>query len=314
MKSRKLGKVSASLVQLGDEDRAGFRTISSQLSQTASQLDSETKAGFSTVSFQHTASESANEARHQTVLAHLDHHADRDILNSEKMDEVFQQHVRSININEAGFQAVHSGLIAASSSSLKDHQTTHAMLSQCQGQLQQVLRNHVTFGMIGNGVHSPKPRARALNPIAETTVFWNSFSYRMPIGMLKICLRKSRQDGNSTSSTSQIYTGSDISLRFVPPRWLSKVVIVYSMKLDYDLISDQWQWGATLRPMTVNYNPCFNNAVRNRDVEGMRRSFAEGLAHGTDYILESTGYPIPWYQVGLESAFSSEVLNTSCRA
>lgn len=308
LQSRKLGKVSESIIQLRDEDRAGFRTISSQLSQTASRLDSEAKAGFSAVSSQHTACESANEARHLTVLAHLDNHTKRHELNSERVDEVFQQQVRSMDMNEAGLQAVHSSLVTASSSSSEDHKATHAMLSHCQGQLQQVLRNNVTFGTVGNGKIWSTPRAGASNLISESTVFWKYHHYRMPIGTLKIRLRKSRQSRNSSRSTPQICTESDIALEFVPPRWLSRVTIAYSMKLNHDLISDQWHWGATLKPLTVNYNPFFVNAVNNLDGEGVRRSFAEGLAHPTDYILdpnseyilEMDGSPRPWYEVRLE--------------
>ena len=310
--SRKLGKVSETIIQLGEEDRAGFLTLSSQLSQTASQLNSEAKAGFSTVSSQQTLTESANEARHQTVLAHLDDHAKSDYVISEKMDEIFERHGRSMDMNEAGFQAVHSSLVASSSSSKEDHKTTHTMLSQLQGQWQQVLRNRVTFGAIGDGVCSPTACARTSNPITDTTVYWKYALYRMPIGMLKIRLNKRQQSKNSSRSTSQVCRDSEIALQFVPPRWLSRVVINYSMRLKYELISDQWHWGATLRPLTVNYNPFFINAVESCDVEGVRRSFAEGLARPTDFVLGTWHGPLPWYEVGLESAFDSEVLNSSC--
>lgn len=307
--SRKLGKVSESIIQLRDEDRVAFRTISSQLSQTASRLDSEAKTGFSTISSQHTASESANEARHQTVLAHLDDHTKRHELNSERVDEVFQQQARSMDMNEAGLRAVHSSMITASSSSSEDHKATHAMLIHCQGQLQQVLRSNVTFGTVGNGKLWSTPRARASNLISESTVFWKYYHYRMPIGTLKIDLRKSRHSQTSSRSTRQIGTESDIAFDFVPPRWLSRVVIAYSMKLKYDLISNQWHWGATLKPLTVNCNPFFLNAVRSLDVEGVRRSFAEGLAQPTDYVLVGYDRPIPWYMVSLESIAICDVLN-----
>ena len=310
--SRKLGKVSESITQLGEEDRAGFRSLSSQLSQTTTQLNYEAKAGFSSVSSQQTVIESANEARHQTVLAHLDDHAKRDDAISEKVDEVSERHVRSMDMNEAGFQAVHSSLVAASSSSKEDHKTTHTMLSHFQGQWQQVLRKHVAFGTLGDGVCSPTPCARTSNPITDTIVYWKDALYRMPIGMLKIRLNKRQQSKKSSRSTSQVCTDSEIALQFVPPRWLSRVVINYSMKLNNELISDQWHWGATLRPLTVNYNPFFINAVESCDVEGVRRSFAEGLARPTDFLLGTWGDLVPWYEVGLQSAFDSEVLNSSC--
>ena len=186
------------------------------------------------------------------------------------------------------------------------------MLNQCQGQLQQVLRNHVTFGTVGNTVRLSTPRARSSNTITETTVFWKYFSYRMPIGLLTIRLNESRQSKSSARSTSQVCTKSDIAITFVPPRWLSGVAINYSMKLNYDLISHQWRWGATLNPLTVNYNPFFINAVEKLDVEGVRRSFAEGLARPTDYVMGRWSEPRPWYEVRLQSVSNSDMLNWSC--
>lgn len=224
------------------------------------------------------------------------------------MDEGFERQVRSMDMSEAGFQAVHSSLVAASSSSKEDHKKTHALLSQFQGQLQQMVRKHVAFGTIGDGVRLSKPPVRSSNPMTETTVFWKHSFYWMPIGILKITRKTCQRGRNSSRSASHVSTESDIAVEFVPPRWLSSVLINYSMKRNYDLISDQWRWGGTLRPLTVNYNPFFIKAVESFDLEGVRRSFAEGLARPTDFLL-GFGAPLPWYEVGLQSAFEGEVLN-----
>ena len=215
-------------------------------------------------------------------------------------------------MNEAGFQAVHSSLVVASSASSEDHKATRAMLSQCQGQLQQVLRNHVTFETVGNGVRLSTPRTRRSNTITETVVFWNYFSYRMPIGLLEISLSESRQSQGSARSTPQVCTESAIKIQFVPPRWLSRVAINYSMKMSHDLISGQWRWGATLNPLTVNHNPFFIKSIMSVNVEGIRRSFAEGLARPTDHLLGCTGPPLPWYKVRLQYISNSDMLSWSC--
>ena len=281
--------------------------MSSQLSQAASQLGSETTMGFSTISSQHAITESANQERHFTVLARLDDHSKRDDLSSKNLDEVLQRQVESIDMNEAGFQAVHSSLFAASSSSSEDHKATHAMLNQCQGQLQQVLRNHGSFRTSENSVRLSTPRARGSDTITKITVFWKNSSYRMPIGLLRIILNVSRQSKRSARLTPQVFTESDIAITFVPPRWLSRVAINYSMKLGFDSIS------ATLNPLTVNYNPVFMDAVRDVDVEGVRRSFAEGLARPTDCILMWRCDVEPWYRVRLQSISNSDMLNWSGR-
>ncbi len=271
-----------------------------ELSQSTSQLGTELKASFSTVSSELTNTESTNRSRHHEVLAHLNDHAKNDNLNIEKLNEVFHKQVRSMDLNEAGFQAVHSSLITASSSSAEEHKTTHAILGQCQGQLQQILRNHITFGTIGHSIHSPSIRPKALDhDTTEATVFWRYGFHRLPIGMLQICLHQTQHKENSRCSAAEVCTESEIAVKFLPPQWLSRIAIEYSMSLNWDLISSQWHWGATLRPLTVNYNPFFVNAVQNLDVEGVRKSFAEGLAKPTDYVLEGDGYPMPWYYVRL---------------
>ena len=74
-------------------------------------------------------------------------------------------------------------------------------------------------------------------------------------------------------------------------------MIRYSMKLSHALIDSEWRWGATLEPLTVNYNPYFIKAIESLDVEGVRKSFATGLAKPTDYVLANS--PVPWYSVCL---------------
>lgn len=300
LESRKLDKLSQHIDQRSDENKTAFRTVTSQLSNSTSQLSTEVKTGLSTVSSQLTGSESTNGVRHQALLAHLNDRAKSDNLSAEKIDEVFQQHVKSIDINKAGFQAIQSGLMAASSSNSEEHKTTHALLGQFQGQIQQILRSHITFGAAEHSIRSPSNRPRALGPTTtKTVVFWNYYSHRLPIGMLRIRLNQTRKTKNSRRSNAQAGSESEIAVEFVPPRWLSNVLIKYSMNLSWDMNDSQWYWGATLKPLTVNYNPYFINAVERIDVEGVRTSFAMGLAEPTDYIIGRYGNPVPWYLVRL---------------
>ena len=244
LKSRKLDKLSQSIIQRSDGDKTALRTVFSQLSQSTNQLNTEVKAGLSTVSSQLTGTDSANGVRHQTLLTHLNDCAHSDNFNAEKMDEIFQQHIRSIDMNEAGFQAVQSGLMTASSSSSEEHKKTHDMISQCQGQMQQILRNYVTFGTVAHGEHSQSIRPRALRPaITKNTVFWNYYSHRFPIGMLRIRLKQTRKTGISGRAAPQVRMKSEFAVEFVPPRWLSNFVINCSMKLSRDFIDSQWRWG-----------------------------------------------------------------------
>ena len=201
-----------------------------------------------------------------------------------------------MDMNEAGLQAVHSGLINATSSNLREHETTRAMLSQCQSQFQTLIRNKVTFGTIERSAKLASTHAGASDPtISETSVFWSQSFYRMPIGTLTICVKKIRETKPSRRSAPRVCTGSEIEVTFVPPQWLSRVALDYSMKVTCNMISSQWRWGASLEPLTVNCNSVFINALNSRDVEGVRRSFAQGLAKPTDYVIDKIGHPAPWY-------------------
>ena len=84
------------------------------------------------------------------------------------------------------------------------------------------------------------------------------------------------------------------------------------MKLSCDMISGGWKLGTRLRPLTVNNNSFFIDAVMNLDVEGVRRSFAEGLARPTDYIKDNWGDLRPWGEVCLYSTSENDVLMSGC--
>ena len=332
-KSRKLDKLTQDINQLGDEEKAGIQKVTTQLSQSTGQLDAGVKLGFQSVSSellqstsqlgtqvksglsaltsQITSAESANEERHHSILAHLEDHAKSSNLNNVKTSEVFQQLVRSSDIIEAGFKAVYSSILAANSTTSEDHKTTHAMLSQYQGQIQHIMRNHVTIEPVDRSVKSPPNRPEAVGDTTTTsTVFWNHRRLRLPIGLLNMNLSQTRQTKRSRPLGPQICVKSVLEVTFVPPRWLSSVVIKYSMSLCCDLISSQYRWGATLTPLTINENRFFREAIRSLDLEDLRTSFSKGLAKPTDHILYD-GSPIPWYKVGLKSVLYSDVLNPS---
>ena len=188
-------------------------------------------------------SESANKGRHQTVLAHLNDRAGRFDLISEKLNEVFQRQIRSADINEAGFQAIRSSLIASYSSISEEHKTTRAILSQCQGQSQQRLQDRVTFDTVERTLDSPPIRPGAVEPkTTKTTVYWSHHLYRTPIGLLQIRLNQTRRNRKSKRSIQQVCEESKIAVAFVPPQWLSKVAINYGMKISYGFINNQWRW------------------------------------------------------------------------
>lgn len=204
-------------------------------------------------------------------------------------------------MNEKGFQAVQAGLNKAVASSREGHEITNALLGTCNSQLNQILRNQITFGATRYSVSSPTNRSRPSDlTTMESNVFWKSYSPTLPIGNLRIRLNQIRHSKRSRSSAPKQCTESKIEVTFVPPRWLSNVVMNYSIKLCYDWTSNQLGCGMELEPLTINHNPFFIDAVQSLDVEGMQRSFREGLARPTDYLIDWGQYVCPWYKVGFQ--------------
>ena len=236
---------------------------------------------------------------HRDLQSRMDEHAQRDDIVRQNLDETRREQTRSIEINEAGFQAVKFALVAG-------HESTHAMLSQMQR-----LGNHLAFRASKNSVRSPRMPSDewgSLTPM--TTVYWKTLYHNLPIGKLRISIDQTRHCKGSTDSSSLESTESSISVTFVPPKWLTCLAVDYKMKLSHNFIGDQWHWGAHLRPLTVNQNPFVINALETLDLGAIKESFSEGLIHPTDCVLDGT-YVKPWYWVRLSHTFIYDVLKSS---
>ena len=252
------------------------------------------------VSSQLASTESSSENRHQVILGRLNNHVQNNDFNLQKLDEVSQQQVRAVDIAEAGFQAVHSGLVNSVTSNQEGHNATHALLSQVGGHLQQILRDRVTFGSVRERALSSFDCGRKSNSSAttkEVPVFWERHSYCLPIGTLQLDVSKRQEITCSTKSTLEDRMKSKITATFVPPRWLSSFAIKYAIVVNYSLNGNYWRHSMNLDPMTVNHNPIFIKAVENCDVKGVQKSFREGLARPTDHIINYYGALVPWTKV-----------------
>ena len=236
----------------------GVRAACSQLSQATIDLGVESRAGFQTVNSQLTNVESFNRARHQAVLG---------LLKGRAQSE------------EVAFRAV------------------SAELSQIGGQLQEIKREQIAYGKMRKDTPLYSTHVGGSNvTISETTVFWRHDLYNFPIGTLQISMKQVRRNRHSKRWDSQDSTESVIDVTFAPSRWLSRFAIEYTVKLSCDLTASQWQWGAKLKPLTINHNPMFIEAVERCDVEGVRKCFREGIAHPTDYISDGWRL-VPWSSV-----------------
>ncbi len=284
--------------------------ISSQVSQATDHLGAETRAGFSNISSDLKSAKLASDEMHRDLQSRIEDHAQKDDIVRQNVDETRREQMRSIEINEAGFQAVQSALVTAASFNREGHESTHAMLRQ-QETLMQQLGNYLAFGGSKNCVRSPRSRSDKMGlNTSRTTSNRKMLHHSLPIGMLHISINHTRDGKNSEDSTSPGSTESNIEVTFVPPKWLSCLAVDYRMKLGHNSIGDQWHWGANLRPLTVNQNPFVIDALRTVDVGAIQKSFREGLIQSTDYVLDLGGV-YPWYYVRLSHTFIYDVLKPS---
>ena len=308
--SQKLSKLTQNTIQLGNDNIAGFQTISTQLSQATGQLGAEARASFSNVSSDLKSSRLASDGMHRALRSHMDDQAQRDNVVRQNVDNIQGTQTTAIEITEAGFQAVQSALVAAASFNREGHESTHAMLGE-QRTLMQRLGNHLTFGASNNCVRAPRGGPDKWGSTAPmTTVYWKPFYHNLPIGYLRISLDRSQDSKGSEDSTTPESTESNIKVTFVPPKWLTCLAVEYRMKLVYNFIGDQWHWGANLRPLTVNQNPFVINALETLDLGAIQKSFEEGFLHPTDYVLRGRSSLASWYMVRLSYIFIYDVLKS----
>ncbi|KAK0515176.1 hypothetical protein JMJ35_002555 [Cladonia borealis] len=282
---QKLSRLTQTAIQLGNENRAGFQTISTQVSQATGQLGAEANAGFSNVSSDLKSAKLASDVMHRALQSRMDDYAHRGDVVRQNVDEIRCKQMRAIEVNEAGFQAVQSALVTAASFNREGHESTHTMLRQ-QETLMQRLGKQLAFGNSNECVRSPHGRSDEWGSTTPmTTVYWKTLYHSLPIGKLCISIEQTRQCEGSENSASPESTESNIVVTFVPPKWLTCLAVDYRMKLGYNSIGDQWHWGANLRPLTVNQNPFVIDALETVDFEAIQKSFREGLIRPTDYVL-----------------------------
>lgn len=296
--SGKLSRLAQNTIQLGNDNNAGFQAISSRISQATGHLEAQVRAGFSNASSDLKSAKSASDEMHRDLQSH--------------MDDMRCKQTRAIEIDEEGFQAVQSALITAVSSNREGHESTHAMLRR-QEILMQRLGNHLAFGDSRNCVRSSHSRFDAWGSTTQKTTFYRKTLYHsLPIGRLRISIDQTQQCEDSENSSPPESTESNIKVTFVPPKWLTYLAVDYRMKLNYNSIGDQWHWGVSLKPLTVNQNPFVVKAYDTQDLGAIQKALREGLIHPTDYVLYY-GHVQPWYQVRLSYTFIYDVLKFSIR-
>ena len=226
-----------------------------------------------------------SEIRHCAVLTHLKNGAANEALHSHRLDDIFRSQSKNLRSIQAGFQA-------AEVSVRNEHEITRTVLSQYHDRLVSTLGKRTGFALVGQRVRS-SPQGL----LTRTRFISKYLSLSLPIGTLNVYREGIQDIDRSPKSSQQSHMKFDIKVTFVPPLWLSQIALQYALKINYEFVSNEWHWGASLRPLTINTNPFFLKAIEKFDVAAVMESFETGLARLTDYVLSNYGGPVPWYSV-----------------
>ena len=194
-------------------------------------------------------------------------------------------------------QAVHSGIIAAATSNQEGLAATRASLAQHEALLRQITENQAFFG-------PPREVSSASDLTSKKiAVFRNHHFCVLPIEALHVS-ESSTFGSTSGNLAPEECSESKMLATIVPPSWLSHTIINFSIRLSCDLHSlnaFRWHSHVELQHQRVNYNLEFIRAVKNVDVDALRKLFEQGLARPTDWLI-CYRHPCLWYKVRLDAA------------
>ena len=273
MGSQTINDLSQKTLQFGDENRAGFQALSTEISASSTYITDESKSEHARLSSQITKAETNSEMRSRAVLTHLNDQAKNDTVLSHRLNGLFQSQDDSTRVIQAGIQA-------AQLSNRKEQEITRTMLGQYHDHLQSIFGRRANYALIGRKASSSSRGRRS-----ETKFFFRYLSLSLPIGNLEIAYEQNQEKSCSLESIPQRHTMYEVNVTFMPPLWLSRLALKYALKIEHDDISNEWDWGARLRPLTINTNPLFVKALKKGDVTAVLRSFERGLAHLNDWVF-----------------------------
>ena len=169
---------------------------------------------------------------------------------------------------------------------LSNHESYHLQQTSMT-RIEHMLQDQLEIGSFQQSTKPLTNRSRrrsGFNPAAGATVYWSYKSYSLPIGSLQVEDSRIFQSNSSEGSSVHESRESKVKITFAPPRWLSSVMLQFSMEILQNLHSSLPGFSVNLTPFTVNYNPLLSKAIREDDVAGLQKLFRDGLARPTDYI------------------------------
>ena len=223
---------------------------------------------------------------------------------SRKLDGISNRTAKLVDVYSFGFQAVCSQLVSVDSSNHERHCSQQMSLAR----IEHILQDQVRISSFEACTSSTKPTTHrrrwrsGLGPTMAAAIFWSYQSYSLPIGLLQLCVSRTRQSRSSGGSSVQESEQSRISISFAPPRWLSSIMLRFAVDFRHNLDTSWPDLSVNLTPFTVNYNPLLPQVIEAHDVAGLQKLFVNGLARPTDYLPGNYGgVPVSIFDVWFET-------------
>lgn len=196
-------------------------------------------------------------------------------------------------MSSIAIQTACSKLESTESSSHGRYERHQESLGQIDDRLQ-LLRRQLELGpfqpsssVIRPATNVQRQRSRRKATVAAT-IYWSSRSYSLAIGTLHAQVIKKPKCSASTEAASQELEESGIHLTFVPPRWLSSVMLRCDLEICHKMKSSFSGLMVNITPVSINNNPPLYQALEQADVAGLQYLFRAGLARPTDHIPDGS--------------------------
>ncbi|MCJ1368183.1 hypothetical protein MMC16_007324, partial [Acarospora aff. strigata] len=211
------------------------------------------------------------------------------LISDQKLETFSQQTTKLVDVSNSAFQTVCSKIASAEASNHERHELQQLGIARVDERLQ-LLQRQLQLGAVrpnsslSCSTTIGNRKGGGLQKTMAATIYWSSLYCTLPIGILRVKVTKSRESSASDKAAAQESEQSRISLTFVPPPWLSSIMLQCDLQISHNFQSSRSSLMFNITPFSVNDNPLLRRVIMDNDVAGLQALFTAGLARRTDYI------------------------------
>ena len=222
-----------------------------------------------------------------------------------KLDALFAQNTTSIQETGTILQHISSRLTGFEAECRESSASQEELLRRMNTDLGSI-RRHLAVGTfeLGKGFETYRPKS------ASIATLYESFKrYNLPIGYLSVQITTRRPIRTIHEPDGAHDIGCEMT--FLPPRWVSKVMLRCRFGRPPDRAHSQPGPVLSLTPISINRNTQLSDALYKCDLRQLKCLFEADLARPTDMILcPHVAEPVTLVDVGHPSPYRNTRLLT----